>query len=159
MHFFALLFIIIVAHHACGDLSVEPVAEPAEWPGWCDPRAYEIEGQWGREFTHRGHRFRTDIQIEATKPCEFDYAVQVRQADEGHAEERMHLSLGSLVVTDYEQSGPVGLLTIQARRTRQENRRPEGVIVADSTAQILPSQIAKLWGDGLVLWGDYYVRR
>ena len=159
MHFNALLFIIIsiVAAYACGDLSVEPVEEE---PLWCDERASQIEGQWGREFVNRDHRFRTNIHIEAIGPCEFEYAVLIlQQADEGHDAARIHLSLGSLAVVGYEQSGPVGLLTIESRRTRQENRRSDGATEVDSTAQMLNSQIAKLWGEGLAIWGNYYTRR
>ena len=154
-----MILLLILLFTACADLSVEPVAEFDALPAWCDERAYLIEGQWGREFANRGHRFRTDIQIEAIGPCEFAYAVQIlQQADEGHDAARIHLSLGSLAVVGYEQSGPVGLLTIESRRARQENRRSDGATVVDSTAQMLNSQIARLWGEGLAIWGNYYTR-
>ena len=150
-----LLLILLLA--ACGDLSLEPVEE---WPLWCDERAHAIEGQWGREFVNRDHQYRTAIQIEAIGPCEFEYAVLIlQQADEGHDAARIHLSLGSLAVVGYEQSGPVGLLTIESRRARQENRRSDGATEVDSMAQMFNTQIAKLWGEGLTIWGNYYTRK
>ena len=153
-----LLLALLLA--ACGDLSVEPIGEFDDRPAWCDERAYQIEGPWGREFTRRGRQFRTDIQMEAVGPCTFGYTVMVlQQSDESHAEGRIHLSLGTLVITDYEQSGPVGLLTVETRRTRQENRRPDGVTEADLTAKVFDTQIAKIWDDGLAIWGNFYTRR
>lgn len=146
---------------ACGDLPVEPVEEVAdEWPLWCDPATYQIEGQWGREFASRGHHFRTAISITATEPCEFAYTVMViQQANADHEERRIHLSVGTVVATAFEQSGPVGILTIETQRARQENRRPDGEWMVDESPQVFDTQKAKLWGESLAIWSHVYQRK
>lgn len=147
---FALLLFV-----ACGSKPTAP--EKEDWPAWCDPAAIELVGAWVRQFDGRGHRYRGHIRLEMQAPCVFDYTLTVSQlADEGHDEATMYVNTGQLVAVGRKHAGPLRIWTLEGMAHRSERRANDGTTTVDSTAQMLESVTAKLWGDRLSIWGQLY---